>query len=463
MSLAHEIIYGTKQGVAELLEAGADVDETDEYGFTPLIEAAIVDSVEIAHLLLEYGAEVNGADVTGRTALHWAADNHNLSLCKLLLENKADPNAYTSAAQPILVFPLLRHQTELKNLLYHYGADLSFAQDFINGKLLGHRYELEGQVDIVNDKDRFIELDYEGFFLEFTMDIVRNSLERYRNNFAARHLRTYFDYIRKIITAFSVAAELIKYQRYNIDISRYAHKIDALLDHELLMIPVAYEGHAVTFIKYSNLLVRCDRGEHSKLEGTVVVYEIGAPRRFTFEFIKQLIYKRQSKEFINEGIKDFLQLTAVDQLPVEAQLIGNCSWANVEAAIPAILFLLQLRETNSVRDIQAYKNAALNFYREWLAWDKDRALEECVKSFEHASKARKASKAAILGAILFQKCNYQIPRDLEKAEKILSVLTIPEYQYVLKSYLKIYWRDRHTEVGRNLVNLLDDCGVKITL
>lgn len=461
MSLANEIIYGTKAGVEYLIQQGADIEEMDEYGFTPLIEAAIVNNVDIARLLIEQGAEINRSDATGRTALHWATDNNNAELCELLLAHKADPNAYTTASQPILVYPLLRRNTEVKKLLYQYGAELNFAQDFISAKLLGHRYELEGQIDIVNAEGNFIELNYEGFFLEVTLDIVCNSLERYRNNFSARHFRTYFGYLNQIIRSFKIASELIKYQRYNIDIRQYAEQIDFLLNQQLLLIPVAYEGHAVTFIKYQNLLIRCDRGEFSKREGTVVVYQIGKLHLLNFDFIKQIIYKRQSKEFINEGIKQYLDLKIVEQIPVESQLIGNCSWANVEASIPAMLFLLQLNTDNSPREIHGYKTAALNFYRDWLQWDKDRALEDCLKSFPAASKARKASKAAMLGAVLFQKCNYQIPRDLEKAEKIINVLTTPEYLYVLKSYIKIYWQDRKTMAGENLMQLLDDAGVKI--
>lgn len=461
MSLAHEILFGTVENVDRMIQAGADVEEVDEYGYTPLIEAAIANRVEMAQILLEYGAEINKSDVTGRTALHWAADNNNLPLCELLLANKADPNAYTTGGQPILIYPLLRKQTELKKLLYQGKASLDFAQDYINTKLLGHRYELVGQVDIVTAEERFIEIDYEGFFLEFTLDVVRNSLERYRNHFSARHLRTYFNYLHEIITSFANAIELMKFQRYTIDIKQYATQINAYLNQELLLLPVAYEGHAISFIKYKNLLVRCDRGENSKREGTVVVYQIGNPQRWTAEFVKQLIYKRQSREFVVDGIKDFLGLVTVETLPVEAQLIGNCSWANIEASIPAMLFLLQLQTSNAARDIQIYKGAALDFYREWTQWDKDRSLEECIHSFKTANKARKASKAAILGAILFQKCSYQVPKDLEKAEKIVEILTHPDYQYVIRSYVRVYWKDRQTREGKNLVQLLDDNGVKV--
>jgi len=463
MSLAHEIIYGTPAGVSQRIEYGADVNEMDPYGFTPLIEAAIVNSVEIAEILINNGAEIDGPDVTGRTALHWAADNNNVPLCKLLLEHEANPNTYSRGGQSVLVYPLLRKQQTLKKLLYQYGASLNFAQDYINTKLLGHRFHLVGQVDIVDNTDRFIELNLEGFFLECTLSIVQNSLERYQNNFAARHLRSYFNYLGKIIDRFALASDLLKYQNYTIDINDHAAKIDKLLNNDLLLLPVAYKGHAVTFVKYKDFFARCDRGINSKKEGSIVIYHLNRSRALNTDFLKDLIYKPQSEEFITAGIKKALGLMPIMQLPLKSQLTGNCSWANVEASIPTILFLLLLDEKKKIResDIVACKESAMAFYRNWLEWDKDRALEDCFHSFARASQARQASKAALLGAILFQRCNYQNPVDVARAEKMLQILTLPEYVYVLKSYLKIYWKNRKTPVGYNLLQMLETCGIKL--
>lgn len=464
MSLTDEILFGSQSSVERSLQQGADVNEIDVYGFTPLIEAAIVNNVEIAELLINHGAEVNSPDITGRTALHWAIDNNNIQFSQLLLAHKANPNAYTEGGQPVLVYPLLRNQQPLKKLLYQHHANLNFAQDYINAKLLGHRFQLLGQVDIVNAVGHFIELDFEGFFLEFTLAIAQNSLARYRNNFAARKLRSYFNYINKILDSYAIATELLKYQSYLIDIEEHSQKINALLNNDLLLLPVAYRGHAVSFIKYGDLLARCDRGENSKIEGSVVIYKINKPQLFNAEFIKKLIYKPQTIEFITSGIKRTLSLTTLLTLPLASQIIGNCSWANVEGAIPTMLFLLMLKEKrNPTRsDINVYKKSALSFYKQWQGWDQDRALEECVHGFNHANAARKATRATILGAILFQQCNYHNPKDIERAEKMLPILMVPEYQYVLKSYVDVYWKNRKTRAGQNLIQVLEFCGVKIS-
>ena len=48
---------------------------------------------------------------------------------------------------------------------------------------------------------------------------------------------------------------------------------------------------------------------------------------------------------------------------------------------------------------------------------------------------------------------------MHRAEKILSILMLPEYYYILESYLNTYCIKRLTRKGNNLLKLLDDCGI----
>ncbi len=60
--------------VRRLLEAGADVNATDELGWTALLEAAEMGHKPIMQMLLAAGADVNVADARhGGTALMTAA------------------------------------------------------------------------------------------------------------------------------------------------------------------------------------------------------------------------------------------------------------------------------------------------------------------------------------------------------------------------------------------------------
>lgn len=455
VSLANEIIYGTTDSVTGLLEAGTDPNEYDEYGFTPLIESVIADRFKIAEILLAHDADPNQADFAGRTPLHWAAESHNLKLCQLLLEHKADPNAYTYSAEPVLAIPYLRAQQRLKSLLYKHGAQLSFAKDYVNGKLLGHRYELRGHTYIVNTKNEFVLLDLEGFFLEFSLRTIKESVKRYKINFSAKHLKDYFDKIEIIIKSLTVASELVRYQQYTVDLRKQENRINQLLQAPLLLIPATYRGHAITFIKLGNLFAKCDRGVNSKFEGSVVIYKITKPKKSTTKLFKKILYQKQSDEFMHLGINKFLGLERILNLPIGPQITGNCSWANVEAAIPTMLFFLLATEQTEKTNIGLCAKKALTFYEEWREWDKDRALDECIQSFDDSKEMRNASKAILLATILFQTCNYEDIRNIARAEKILSILKDEEFKDYLETYVRIYYKDKWSEAGENLMHLFD--------
>ena len=451
-TLADAIIEERLDQVMMRLHSREQVNQLDEYGFTPLIEAAIADNLEIAKVLIDYGADVNLQDMTGGTALHWAVENNNVGLSRLLLEKGADPNAYTFAGQPVLVMPLLRQQQLLKRVLIQYGARLDFAQDYVNAKLLGHIFELVGTADILDIKNNFVELDFEGFYLEFSLAIIAESVSQFKRHFAARHLRQFENFTQVIVDALYRAAELAKYQQYRVDIDKHDEQINQLLLKEPLIMPVAYEGHAITFIKAENILIKCDRREESRLYDNVMFYQIGS--HVSLDFIKNLIYVKQSGEFINQELHTLLDLQPITELKVAAQISGNCSWANVEATIPS-LFLLMLSQVKDFREnISRYKNMALNFFQQWREWNKTRTLNFCIQSFKSSDAVRRACKGEILAAILFQCCREDTLQDRERIEIILEVLRLKEYEYILQNYVKSYCYEDYSEEGRRFLQLL---------
>jgi hypothetical protein len=458
LSLADAIIEEDMNSVRQFARYGVDVNQIDEYGFTPLIEAAIVDNFEISQYLLEQGANPNQQDVTGGTALHWAAENNNLNLCKLLLKYHADPNAYNLAGQPVLVMPTLRHQQELKQLLLNAGADQVFAQDYINTKLLGHVFELVGPATIVDPNNNYVEVDFEGFFLEVTIGLISDSLAQFQNHFAARKLRRYSGIANLIVQCMQRAGQLIKYQQYRVDLRKVNTRIDALISQDPIIIPVGYEGHAITFIKSGDIWVKCDRREDSRLYDNVMFYQVRNIENLTNEFIKSIIYVKQDDQFINKELDQILGLEPITELKVEAQVSGNCSWANVEATIPALFFLVLMQFNRDSQALAYYKTLALNFFHRWRDWNKERALQLCIKSFLDADSIRKASKAEILAAILFQRCDLDNRTDLERIETILAILINSPYNYILKNYLRVYYYDNYTPEGKRFADFLKEYG-----
>jgi hypothetical protein len=462
-SLSREILYGTDENVKKLIQGGANINERDVWGFTPLIQATLMNKEEIAGLLLNQGALVDLRDITGQTALQWAVNRRNKPLAKLFLEHHANPNHHSRDGQPILVNPILRGEHDLIQLLVSHGGDLIFPQDYITAKLIGHRYELTGKADIINTEGKFIELDFEGFYLEFTVGIILRTLINFFNSETGKSFASYNTVIHKIIRMLKDASELIQY-KYTIDGPKLNDKvIRSLLNEELVVVPVAYEGHAITFVKYKNYFAKCDRGV-KQIVDTVVAYLVGNPVALNVDFLKELMYTKQTTKFINTDLKKILHLTPLTTLPARYQISGNCSWANVEASVPAMMFLLMFRgDVNSRGEIASLKNSIMSYYDTWVEWDKDRVLDECITEFHDVpDHARRASKATILAAILLQRCRPQFPKEVERARKILNILTLPEYNFILRNYINIYCTKASGRIGQDFAQLLKMLGLNFT-
>lgn len=445
--------------VRELLRMRVDLNQMDVYGYTPLIEAAIVDNIEISKVLLENGADPNLPDVTGATALHWAIENSNANLCQLLLSHRADPNAYNLAGQPAMVMAMLRQNKPLTTLLVKAGADQVFAHDYINTKLLGHLYELVGTVSIIDPKNNFVEVDFEGFFIEVTVGLIAESLAQFQNHFAARRFRRYAGISTFIVEVMNRAQALIKYQQYRVDRSRIMDKIDEIVKHDPLIIPVGYEGHAITFIRFEDLWVKCDRREDSRLYDNVMIYHIRNKQNLTNDLIKSLIYQKHDSQFINEELDSILGLEPITEIKVEAQISGNCSWANVEAAIPALFFLVMMKLNYNESEVGYYKTLALNYFHRFREWNKERSLQFCINRFNESDVIRKASHAEILAAILFQRCDTENIQDRARVETIIQLLANSPYRYLLVNYVRVYYYEGNTDEGRRFFELLKEHGV----
>jgi Ankyrin repeats (3 copies) len=455
MSFADAILFQDVATVKRYLDQGENVNAVDEYGFTPIIEAAIGNRADMAKLLIAFSANVNEPDLAGRTALHWAADNNNLSFCELLLKHGADPNARDRQNQPPMTSALLRSEEPLRKLLYQYGASINFAKDFINGKLLGHRFELRGHGYIGAPDGKFALLDFEGFYLEFALDVIRNSLFRFKKNFAARSLNSYFPRIKKILTALDAATELIKYQQYTLDRTRHEQRINELVGNNIVIIPTVYQGHAITFVRVADFLAKCDRGANADREGAINIFQMQHPEQLTPTLIKDLIYEIQDDTFIHTTLSERLGLEKLIQLPVGKQITGNCSWANTEATIPSLLFLLLYIDREATCDINQTVIEAIEFFHAWQQWDQDRALNECLQSFADDNLQRNAAKATILASVLFQTCRYTHGKDIERAEKIMQILSRKEYKKYVENYFKVYYEETWTAAGENLTHLFD--------
>ena len=92
-SLLQAAYEGDAARVAALIKSGANVNEANAFGATPMGEAAKRGDTAVLKLLLQAGADPQSANADGETALMVVARTGNIEAAKLLLKAGAKVDA----------------------------------------------------------------------------------------------------------------------------------------------------------------------------------------------------------------------------------------------------------------------------------------------------------------------------------------------------------------------------------
>jgi len=457
LSLA--VIARNKPLVRQLLAKNPDVDARDQYGYTPLGNAAILNDMELVQMLMAHHPEIDKEDIQGGTPLYWAIENGNVDMARLFLEAGALVNHYTAAGQPVGAYALMKDDAAMQSLLSQYKINWQFVEDYLTLKLLGHRFELSGRGHIFTPRETYMDVSYEGFDLEYTLKTICHSLFDYIASDAKKRLSDDFsEHMHLIGQALDLAAQLRVYHHRNIDPHDAAPLVKKLMAAPLWVVPVSFAGHAITFVKFKNYLARCDRGLQSGVEETVVIYEMKRPEQFTKEVLFYLMYDTVEEDFIKTEMPKLLGLQAVGSLPTRSQVAGNCSWANVEAAIPTALYMKLVDEVGTSKASSNMEKAALKYFQDWREWDRSGALNTLLTSYNTATQPRRAAMTEWMGEIFSQSLDPNVPLHIIRLQRMLPFLTSYIYNFVMKSYYPVYVRDAETEHGMKLRGLLLKAG-----
>lgn len=119
-------IEGKAEDVRLLGEWGFDPNAVNEFGDTPLIDAAKLGRDDVARVLLDLGADPNARSDTHDNVLFCAVHSGNPRLVDLLLSKGADPNARSDTADSILFSAVRSGEPKVVDLLLNWGADPRF-------------------------------------------------------------------------------------------------------------------------------------------------------------------------------------------------------------------------------------------------------------------------------------------------------------------------------------------------
>ncbi|ACN83607.1 ankyrin repeat domain-containing protein [Brachyspira hyodysenteriae] len=148
--------YPTEEKAIELISYGADVNQKDFMGLTPLMNASINGYVKLAIELINHNADVNARELDSRgnisaDSLFYAVNaNNSLELVKVLLNSGANPNIVYSDPEEgnftILDRSLYYNNFEIFKTLVENGANIDKVNDrgepFIVNAIRRERFDI---------------------------------------------------------------------------------------------------------------------------------------------------------------------------------------------------------------------------------------------------------------------------------------------------------------------------------
>lgn len=154
----------------QLIKKGANINQVDSYGVTPLLRSIIVCNKNISIFcyyheceekydeyneelndyqeelnepkqlkfiteLIELNAEIETVDIDGNNALIFAVNYSNIPILKLLLKNGAIPNVFNENNHSALMLATMRENYDIAKILLQFGADVNLTKITTNSGL----------------------------------------------------------------------------------------------------------------------------------------------------------------------------------------------------------------------------------------------------------------------------------------------------------------------------------------
>jgi serine/threonine protein kinase len=153
-ALLAAVSSGKVDAVKSLLVKGANIEEADPDGTTPLMLASERNDVPILEALLAAGARVDAVDARGRSSVYRASAGGKVDAIRLLLDHQADLNQRATDLSTPLLGAVTHGKLDAAQLLIERGADVNLGDSNNTTPLMA---AAETSPDIANPAD-FIRL-----------------------------------------------------------------------------------------------------------------------------------------------------------------------------------------------------------------------------------------------------------------------------------------------------------------
>ncbi len=389
MSLSRDILQGNLENIKRRINLGSSVNDYDPYGYTPLIMALMTNQLDIVKLLIDKGASVNRPDIFGQPPLHWAIKLEYIDICEYLIQKGAFTNTVSNYGEPILVYPLLKKNFDLIDLLANAGSSKIAAEDYIFTKYIGHHFELQGYGCFRNYTNIMALVDYQGFRLEFSLHQLYRQFEAYTSISQETHYSTSTKDLLLILQ------RAIKMRQMKKIFPSDQEKEFSKYIHDFNLIPMAFDGHAVSIAFSKNFIVTSDRALNRK--ETIIFYKLQKP--LSNDEIAHFLYGKKSQEFW-ENLASTKSWKKIASVSIPHQKTGNCSWANIET-FPILIEGLKKLEIGHYID----NHQLMVQFKNWVDWSQSMLLKQAALKLQQLSGDRKLSLAKTLLDVIIQHQN----------------------------------------------------------
>jgi len=354
-------IVGDLNYISPLVDMGADVNTTDYFGFTPLLNSIFFEEYDATNYFLTLpNVDVNIACEYGVTPLIISYfDDNEQTMDAIILHPTFDPTYNTILFQDDTL-------TQHMNSLGVY-ADEDIIEAFHLTKLLAHRYDLDGTFSLENLDYTGNNFPYEGYSNDLSVAAFTQSYEYFLSNVVLTSIIPLW-----ANNALASALDTLKFQDDNNNASLFC---DRFFDGQSILIASGWDMHAVEIVMHQDRLYRCNRGDDSDGIHGIEEFIITTPNNLTPDIVNTMMQASGSLEFLQSDLIDILGLVKIGEIENPTQTVGNCAWTSLEAGLEALILTHLLAEGIAP---EIAHNFAKQTFELWEEFDMTHSLEDFI-------------------------------------------------------------------------------------